>query len=143
MTVEERIRRLFEVWNSYDPDRLAECYDPEYEGVDVAVPELIRGPEGARAWVAPYWEAFPDLRFDLLETVVQGRAEGAEQTDRAAMHWTARGTHRGPLLGLPGTGRVAVFRGMTFLEFRGDRVLRGTYVWDLAAVLRAVGVLPG
>jgi steroid delta-isomerase-like uncharacterized protein len=73
-----------------------------------------------RAIIADWHIAFPDLRFDVEAMVVSG--------DRAAVHATLRGTHRGPWQGRPATGRSIDVEHMFFFRFDGDRIVE---VWEL------------
>jgi hypothetical protein len=56
--------------------------------------------------------------------------------------WTARGSHRGPFLNIPPTKRRFEVRGVSKLSFQGGRVQRDIHVWDVAGLLRAIGLLP-
>ncbi len=64
------------------------------------------------------------------------------QGDRAAVAWTARGTHRGELLRIPPSGRVVTVRGMSLLTVERNLVVRALSIWDVAGLLRAIGLLP-
>ncbi|HUY99818.1 MAG TPA: ester cyclase [Thermomicrobiaceae bacterium] len=125
---------LTEAWNSGDPERIADHYAPDYVGIDVAQSTPQLGPEAVRRSVARYREAFPDLRLTTSATVTQD--------DRIALFWVARGTHRGPLLNIPPTGRAVEVRGVSLLSVSGGKVTEALYVWDLAGLLRDVGLLP-
>jgi steroid delta-isomerase-like uncharacterized protein len=132
--IQQSVETLNASWSSHDVERLLKHFSPDFEGEDVGVPHAIRGHEGVRAWVGPYWEAFPDLVFDLHEIIAQG--------ERVVLVWDARATHQGPLMGIPATGKSVVFKGTSVLTMRDGIVHRGSYVWDTAALLRAIGVLP-
>ncbi|MBI3977689.1 MAG: ester cyclase [Chloroflexi bacterium] len=125
---------LVEAWNSHDVERLGALYTPDFEGVDVAQAAPLHGLEGIRLTFARYLRAFPDLHFTIDEAVVQG--------DRLALAWTARGTHRGPLLNIPATGRGVTVRGVSLLTVEGRRARRSIHIWDVAGLLRALGLLP-
>ena len=53
--------------------------------------------EAARAWVAPFREAFPDVRMETVALVAEG--------DTVVGHFRCSGTHAGTWMGRPGTGR--------------------------------------
>jgi len=135
MTVQLRTlaEELFAAWNDHALDAALRLYHPDYSGRDVATGTTQSGPDEVRAWLESYWTAFPDMTFTLLETV--------EQDDRIALHWEAKGTHQGALMQIPPTGRAVAFQGMSFLTVRDRHVLRGTYLFDLAGLLKALGVL--
>jgi len=62
--------------------------------------------------------------------------------DSAAEKWTIRGTHRGTLFGLPGTGRPIEIRGVSMLQMRDGKFLRDDFFFDTGSVLRQVGLMP-
>jgi steroid delta-isomerase-like uncharacterized protein len=121
-------------WNAHDAARVMALYADGYEGRDVGLAGIQRGPEGVRAALDRYLAAFPDFRL-LPDDLVA-------QDDRIAVIWTAEGTHRGPLLHIPPTGRSVKVRGCSYLIVRGDRIVRGLHLWDVAGLLRALGLLP-
>ena len=128
------VRELLEAWNDHEVESIKEFYAPEYEGVDVAQAEPQRGPQGVSQTAERYLQAFPDLRFLEEETVVQD--------NRVVLVWTARGTHRGKLMHIPPTGRKISVCGVSSLTVEDGRITRGLYVWDVAGLLRAIGLLP-
>lgn len=128
------VRDLLAAWNSRDPERIETFYAPEYEGEDVGEAEPRRGPGGVGRTAERYLRAFPDLRFVEDEIIVEG--------NRAVLIWTARGTHRGALMRIPPTGRSVTVRGTSVLTVEGQRITRGLHVWDVAGLLRNIGLLP-
>ena len=125
---------LFEAWNAHDADRIASLYAPDYEGVDIGEATPRRGHAGIRDAFARYLHAFPDVCFALDEIVAQG--------NRVALVWTATGTHQGSFMNIPPTGRTVAVRGMSLLEVEDGKVTRDLSVWDVAGLLRAIGLLP-
>src|SRR5215211_3954506 len=59
--------------------------------------EDIRGLEALKQFISMFLDAFPDLTIAVEDEI----AEGAKVVTR----WTARGTHRSDLMGIPPTGR--------------------------------------
>jgi steroid delta-isomerase-like uncharacterized protein len=128
------VRDLLEAWNAHDPERVQSFYAPEYEGVDVAQANPQCGPQEVSRLVKWYLRAFPDLRFVDEDIVVEG--------NRAVLVWTARGTHAGELMRIPPTGRYIEVRGTSVLTIENGKIIRGLYVWDVAGLLRSIGLLP-
>jgi steroid delta-isomerase-like uncharacterized protein len=133
-TTTQLVTQLLEAWNAHDVDRLAALYTPDYEGEDVSEAKPQRGPEGIRQSMARYLRAFPDLHFTQEATLTQG--------DRIALFWTVRGTHRGKLMNIPPTCRPIQVRGVSLLTLEGGKIRRATAIWDVAGLLRAIGLLP-
>ncbi len=132
--IPEVVSDLIEAWNAHDPDRVAGFHAPEYEGRDIAQVRAEIGPDGARQAFCRFLRAFPDLELIPDELLTEG--------DRAALRWRIRGTHQGPLLRIPPSGQRLEFTGVSMVEIRGDRVVRRFTLWDLAGVLREIGLLP-
>jgi steroid delta-isomerase-like uncharacterized protein len=128
------VRDLLEAWNVHDPERIQSFYAQQYEGVDVGQAKPQRGPQDVSRLVNRYLQAFPDLRFVGEDVVVQG--------NRAALVWTAHGTHAGELMRIPPTGRNIAVRGTSVLTVENGKVTRGLYIWDVAGLLRSIGLLP-
>jgi predicted ester cyclase len=89
-----------------------------------ALKELIRG---LRA-------AFPDLRMTIEETAVSG--------DMVWARLRCRGTHRGPLMGIPPTGRSIDTMAVEICRFASGRLVEHWGVPDRFAALSQLGLLP-
>jgi steroid delta-isomerase-like uncharacterized protein len=123
-----------EAWNSHDMEKVLSFYSPEYVGDDVGQASLLRGHEGLRLMLETYWHAFPDLQFTVTDAVIQG--------SRVAIVWVAEGTHQGPIMNIPPTRHKVEVRGVSIIDVEDGHVVRGQYVWDLAGMLRHMGLLP-
>lgn len=132
------VKRYYDqVWGAGNLAVVDEVMAPEYQNCDPATPgEVIRGREGFKAFVTSYRQAIPDLELKIGEQWAEG--------DTVISRWTVSGTHKGALMGIPPTGkRVDGLTGVTISEFSGDRIVRDRAVWDVAGLLRILGVLPG
>ena len=123
-----------EAWNSHDIEKVLGFYSPEYIGDDVGQPSLLQGHESLRLMLETYWQAFPDLQFTVTDAVIQG--------SRLVIAWMAEGTHQGPIMNIPPTGHKVQVRGVSIIDVEEGFVVRGQYVWDLAGMLRHMGLLP-
>ncbi len=95
------------------------------------------GPTGREAFahgLAAIRAAFPDWTSTPDDLVVEG--------DRVGARWTVRGTHQGPFLGMPATGRTIVMQEAGILRFRDGRLAELWRVADELALLRQLGALP-
>jgi steroid delta-isomerase-like uncharacterized protein len=125
---------LIDAWNTHDLDRATAFFAADYEGDDIAQPETQFGPTGMREVLALYYRALPDVRFSIDDLVLEG--------ERAVIFWTARGTHRGSLMNIPPSNRAVAVRGVSAFTLRDGKVVRGLYIWDVAGLLRNIGLLP-
>ena len=123
-----------QAWNSHDVESVLRFYSPEYVGDDVGQASLLRGHVGLRAMLAAYWKAFPDLRFVCKDCLMQD--------SRLVAVWVAEGTHQGTILNIPPTGHRVEVRGMSILDVKDGLIVRGQSMWDMAGMLRHMGLLP-
>ncbi len=123
-----------QAWNSHDIEEVLRFYSSQYVGEDVGQAFLLRGHEGIRAMLENYWQAFPDLQFTVTDTVIQDL--------RIAIVWMAEGTHQGTIMNIPSTGHRVEVRGVSIIDVEDGLIVRGQYIWDLAGMLRHMGLLP-
>ena len=79
--------------------------------------------------------AIPDLVLAIDEQVGEGSA--------VVTRWTVRGTHQGPLFGIPATGRAITATAIHIHHVRDGRIVDQWEQFDALGVLRQLGVLPG
>ena len=98
---------------------------------DLYVPQRAAA---ARAWVAAFLAAFSGVRMRVVETVEQG--------DRIMARFVCSGTHTGPWLGHPPTGRrfVGVEEVYVF-HLRDGRIAGAWGLEDTYGRLRQLGLL--
>jgi predicted ester cyclase len=129
-------RYVEEMWHAGDLAIAGDLFAADYVGHRGAT--RVEGVEGARQWVARLRASYPDGRFTIDDAFGAG--------DRWCTRWTFRGTHRGesqtPLGPVAPTGREVAVTGLTVYRFASGRVAESWSEWDLADVLRQLGVLP-
>jgi steroid delta-isomerase-like uncharacterized protein len=123
-----------QAWNSHNFEEVVNLYSPECISEDMGQASLLRGRDGLRAMLMAYWSAFPDLQFKVTDTVFQD--------SRLAMAWVAQGTHQGTIMHIPPTGHRVQVRGMSMLDVKDGLIVRAQYIWDIAGMLRHMGLLP-
>lgn len=127
-------RDLIRAWNAHDADRIVGLHAPECVGVDVAEAAPRYGREGVRQIVEGYLRAFPDLQLTVEDTLVDG--------NRLVVIWIARGTHVGSVMRIPPTHRPIEVRGLCVLTVEAGMITRTLHHWDVAGLLRNLGLLP-
>lgn len=127
-------RFLEEAFNGGNFGVVDELVAPEFVSHDAAMPEPMIGIEAAKASIAGYREAFPDLRL----TIEQQVAEGEFVTTR----WSARGTHEGDLMGIAPTGKQSTVTGITIDRITDGRFVESWTNWDTLGMLQQLGVVP-
>jgi steroid delta-isomerase-like uncharacterized protein len=128
------ITHLVEAWNSHDPERVGAYYTEDCYGMDVAIARPQVGRAGVERMFAAYYHAFPDLEITPDDIIVAD--------DHVALFWTARGTHSGPILNIPPSGRPVTARGVNRLVLHEGKVCETLTIWDVAGMLRGLGLLP-
>ena len=137
MSVEENkalVRRWVDLWNTGNLDAVGEFVTPDYVRHDPNGPE-VRGPEAERQLVAMYLAAFPDLRFTVEHLLAEG--------DTVLARLTARGTHRGELLGIPPTGKQVTVAVMDLFRLAGGKIAEQWVAMDALGLLQQLGAVPG
>jgi steroid delta-isomerase-like uncharacterized protein len=129
----ERVQSLLAAWNDHDAQRAAAFYADDYVGEDVGQAQPQHGPADRVRVLEAYVRGFPDLHF-TGDVMVEG--------EKAVLLWNMQGTHKGRFLNIPPTGRRVEIRGVSVLHFRDDKIVRGVNIWDMAGLLRSLGLLP-
>jgi steroid delta-isomerase-like uncharacterized protein len=130
----EIARRWFEeVWNQRREETIDELVtDDSLCFTDNGV---IRGAQQFREQMyLPFINAFPDIRVNVEEIICQD--------DKVVVRWTASGSHSGNGLGFAGTGRPALFRGLTWIEVRDGKFAQGWQSSNIPEVVRSLAT-PG
>ena len=78
-------------------------------------PGQTAGIEGVRNIIYVYQAAFPDLHLSNDNIIISG--------DRAALRWSATGTHEGDQLGVPATHETVQFTGIDILRLENGRIV--------------------
>ena len=125
---------LNQACNSHSIEEVLRLCSPDYIGTDIAEPDLLQGHQGLRTILERYWRAYPDLHLLVTDKVIQG--------SNLTIVWLAEGTHRGPIMHIPATGRQVEVKGISLIEVQDGLVVRGQNIWDLAGMLRHLGLLP-
>lgn len=99
-----------------------------------APPGRDRGPESMVGLATMLRTAFPDLHFTIEELVAEG--------ETVAGRLTMSGTHQGPLMGMPPTGRSVRQDHMHFVRFREGKAVEHWGVRDELGMMRQLGVIP-
>jgi len=92
------------------------------------------GVEGLKALLASYRAAVPDARWIIREQIAEG--------DAVVTRFTACGTQRGALWGLPPTGRSTEVDGILISRCAGGRIVAQWAQADLLGLLQQLGVMP-
>jgi steroid delta-isomerase-like uncharacterized protein len=123
-----------DVMNQRNLDALDEIYTSNFVNHDPAMPEDVRGVEGAREFYSMYQNAFPDAQITIEGQLAEG--------DMVATRWTGRGTHQVELLGVPPSGNWVEVTGITISRIEGGKVAEEWNNYDALGMMQAIGAIP-
>ncbi|HZQ27460.1 MAG TPA: ester cyclase [Acidimicrobiales bacterium] len=124
---------MLEAVTEQDIERFRALLHPDYtytgnDGVE------LPGVDAGVAQVEIYVRAFPDLTFELRCQYAEGNA--------SIMEFTARGTHKEELAGIPATGRQVTVPVCDIIEVRDGKVYREREYYDVMSMMQQLGVVP-
>ena len=99
-----------------------------------APPGMPPGREGVKQFTTMFHAAFPDLRFTIKDQV----AEGDKVTTRCVM----TGTHKGPLMGIPPTGKAVSITTIDITRWSNGKAVEHWGVEDMLGLMQQLGVVP-
>ena len=137
--VEDFGQRWLEAWNSHNLEAVLALMDAQIVYDDSAWPTTMRGHAEVREFIESSWRAFPDLRFEIAD----GPYVEANES-KAAFYWKGYATHTGRIEppGLAPTGKQVEMEGVDLHEYRDGKLARLHIIFDLADMMRQLGVLP-
>lgn len=134
---EKQVRRLVdEGVNANRSDVLASVVAQDVR-VHPATPGAAPDTEGIEELTVTFrrfHDAFPDLHITLDDVVAAG--------DEVAARWTATGTHRGELAGIPATGMAVRWAGIDIYRLDRGRVVEWWRNDDFAGLMHQLGPAP-
>ncbi len=99
-----------------------------------AMPGQKPGPEGVKDFINLLYSAFPDVKFTNEHIFGEG--------DMVADHWHMEGTHGGPFMGIPPTGRRVHVEGIEVFRMSGGQIVERWAQVDTMGLLRQLGAIP-
>jgi len=78
--------------------------------------------------------ALPDLTYVIDDIVAEG--------DKTVAMVTMRATHKGMYMGIPGTGKQIVAKGISIFRFAGGKIAESWDFNDTLGVMRQLGAVP-
>lgn len=110
------VRRYFnEVMNRGELDAVDEIVDPHFHFIVQSKPEPFRGAEGFKGFVRDVRKAFPDIRFEINQEIVEG--------DKVAVGRKVGGTHKEELFGAAPTEQFVEASGIDIFTLCQGRIL--------------------
>ncbi len=127
-------RRFFEeVWNEGQLEKMDEMTSDDIV-IHVGGEQDMTGRASMMEFIEEYRKAFPDIHFTVHDQVREG--------DKVFDRWTATGTHRGELMGIPATGRNIEITGMGMTRFEDGKIVERWGNPDRLSLMKQLGVIP-
>jgi len=125
-------RRFFEeVWNRGNLAVVDELMSSDFKSHD---PTIAAGSAGFKHFVSLFRAAFPDVHITIEDQLAEG--------DKVVTRWTARGTHKGDLMGIAPTGKQVTVTGINIGRVEGGKFVEGWFNIDDLGLLQQLGVVP-
>lgn len=126
-----RIRRLLEEgMNNGNEGVIDELIAPDYVSADEGMSAV--GPEGFKAVVSGFRAAFPDAQLFIQDIIAEG--------DTVITWAIFKGTHLGPLEGIPPTGKEVTVTDVDLWRLAHGRVVETRTHFDQMGMLYQLGV---
>ena len=104
--------------------------------VDHALPPgMPGGREGRKLFAQAFFAAFPDIHIHIDDLLAEG--------DRTVLRWSAHGTHKGELMGIPATGKAVTMSGISIDRFENGQSVEHWEIIDQMGLMQQLGVMGG
>lgn len=120
------VRQFYSVYHDQQLERLNDILAPNYVG-QVNGREIV-GADAARAFIAAFLAAFPDVHYTLHDTITCG--------EKVTTRWTATATHRGSFAGIEPTHKAVTMTGITIFEVSDGRIQALWNAWDMFGLVQ-------
>jgi steroid delta-isomerase-like uncharacterized protein len=127
-------RQFVETLNRGDIDAAGAFFADDYVEHSAA-PGLPPGAEGVKIVFRMFRTAFPDVVFTIDDLVAEG--------DRVATLVTGSGTHEGPFMEIPATGRRATWVAFGINRYEDGKIREHWGLPDIMGIMRQLGAGPG
>lgn len=125
--------RFGEAINNAQLGPFREIVAPNFVDNDPA-PDQEPGPDGLIMFHETLRAAFPDLSVAVEQMVADD--------DNVSIAYTITGTHDGPFMGIPPTGRPVKARGMQIARFQNGQMVERWGSSDVLGILQQIDAFP-
>jgi steroid delta-isomerase-like uncharacterized protein len=130
----EVIHRFYNAVNTKHREVFLEIVHPDFVNHGGAAGD-IAGPQALIDSLNPFYEAMPD--WHVTEDFVLA------ENDKVASRGTITGTHKGPFMGIPPTGKAVAWTGIIIYRLNAEgKVIERWQDFDALGMLQQMGVVP-
>lgn len=131
---ERLVRRIYEeLWNERKLEVADEIIAERATNYDTGLAPMPFGPEEMKGTVRMVTAAFPDNRHEIEEVIAEG--------DGVVLRCTLTGTHEGPFMGIPPTGRRIEVTEIHIYRLKDGKAVEHRVGRDDLGAMRQLGVL--
>jgi steroid delta-isomerase-like uncharacterized protein len=120
------------VWNERRLEYISQVIADTHALGDPTITGRGVGPVAYRKQVERFLVGLPDLKFNVDDTISEG--------DKLVVYWTITGTHMGEFMGVPPTGKLVAFSGITINQIADGKILESTVIWDGIGLMKQFGI---
>lgn len=127
------VQKFESLINAKDLDTALTLYSPDYveHTPQIGLPDGI---EGVRAFFAMQFNAFPDARITVRDTIAEG--------DKVVHRMMAEMTHQGEFMGIPPTGKRISWSWIEIWRIADGKFIEHWVEADMMSVMQQLGVVP-
>jgi steroid delta-isomerase-like uncharacterized protein len=131
---EDTMKRLYELINAGDIDGFGDHVADEFIEHE-ETPGFEPSKEGVKQMFHMYRAAFPDLRMEAEDVLVDG--------DKVVVRARATGTHQGEFMGMPATGKSVDIQLIDIIRFGDDGLAHEHWgILDALGMMQQLGAIP-
>jgi len=127
------LNRIEVLWNTGDLANIDDMFAADFINHDPNAPD-VNDLEGYKRFIVITRTAFPDFHVTSEDIIAEG--------DKVVNRWTATGTHKGELFGIPPTGKKATWKGISIYRFADGKITEAWWSKDMFSLLQQLGVIP-
>ncbi|UZD94766.1 ester cyclase [Pseudomonas corrugata] len=127
------VETFYRAFSDQQPDLVDEVLTRDWDDIPLA-PGQLPGPEGVKAIIRSFVQAFPDVRIVVHDMV--------QEPGKMGVRAEITGTHAGELFGIAATGKQVSFRIHEFHTFRDAKLTTTWHMEDWFALFLQLGQFP-
>jgi predicted ester cyclase len=122
----EELRSISQSWMKFWQGEGLDNFDNIHDENFIDYSPSGRSPDraGFRQGIEGLYAAFPDFRADIEDIIIDTK------TAKAAISWSATGTHQGEFLGHAATNNVINFHGIEIIKISGGKIIERWGEWN-------------
>jgi len=127
------IHQLADRINAKDLERALTLFSPNYVEHS-AFPGMPMGVEAVRAYFSMLFAGFPDVQATILDMIAEG--------DKVVLRASSEGTHTGPFMGIPPTGKHAKWSFIDISRIENGKIVEHWNETDQMSLMQQLGLVP-